>query len=51
MKALIWLSGVVKKPILRLTRDDYEDNALLRLVIVRGEGNHEQCNLWGFKAL
>lgn len=32
-KAVIWLCGQVKKPILRLVEDDYEDHGLTELVM------------------
>lgn len=38
-KAVIWLSQKVKKAILRLTYDDYEDHKLSKLVTDVGHGN------------
>jgi glucosamine-6-phosphate deaminase len=31
-KAVIWLCGKVKKPILRLVEEDYEENGLAELI-------------------
>lgn len=50
-KAIIWLSLTANKPILRLTRENYEANGMLPLINIRGNGNHEHCNLWGFKSI
>jgi glucosamine-6-phosphate deaminase len=35
-KAVIWLSGVVKKPVLKLTEEDYNNHGMAQLVVERG---------------
>ncbi len=35
-KAVIWLAGKVKKPILRLTEDDYNNNGMAQLAVEQG---------------
>ena len=50
-KAVVWLCSRVKKSILRLTYEDYEDNSLLDLVIQVGKGKAEAVNLVVFNWL
>ena len=45
----MWLSETVKKPILRLTRDDYEDNGLAPIMMDVADGNVEDLNLYVYK--
>lgn len=35
-KAVIWLSGVIKKPVLKLTEEDYNNHGMAQLVVERG---------------
>ena len=35
-KAVIWLAGTVKKPILKLTEDDYNNNGMAQLAVEQG---------------
>jgi glucosamine-6-phosphate deaminase len=51
IKAVTWLSLKVKKPILRLTSEDYEDNGLGNLVAEVGNDRPEAVNLRVFKII
>ncbi len=35
-KAVIWLAGLLKKPVLKLTEDDYNNNGMAQLAIAQG---------------
>ena len=51
LKSVNWLSKKIKKPILRLTYDDYEDHNLSQLVMECAHGNVEVLNLYVFKVI
>ena len=51
LKSVTWLSKKIKKPILRLTYDDYEDHNLSQLVVECAHGNVETLNLYVFKVI
>jgi glucosamine-6-phosphate deaminase len=51
LKSVTWLSKKVKKPILRLTYDDYEDHHLSQLVIDCAEGSVESLNLFVYRVI
>ena len=48
---VIWLCHQVKKPILRLTFEDYEDNELSWLVMDCAHGKVEDLNLYAYKQI
>lgn len=48
---VFWLCKQVKKPILRLSFDDYEDHGLSPLVMNVARGNVEDLNLFVYKHL
>ena len=48
-KAIIWLSKLVKKPVLKLTQRDYKENGLANLV--DSEFNVYDLNIWMFNEL
>ena len=48
---VIWLCKKVKKPLLRLTYEDYEDNGLSPLVMDCANGKAEDLNLFCYKKL
>ena len=48
-KAIIWLSKIVKKPVLKLTQRDYKENGLANLV--DSEFNVHDLNIWMFNEL
>ncbi len=48
-KAAIWLAGVVKKPILKLTNEDYNEHGLQDLVAARESAYHVNVDV--FRAL
>lgn len=51
LKSVTWLSNLVKKPILRLTYDNYEDHGLAQLVMDVAHGNVENLNLYVYKVI
>lgn len=50
-KMVQWLCHLVKKPILRLTFEDYEDNGLSHLVMNVAKGKVEDLNLYVYKQI
>ena len=50
-KMVQWLCHQVKKPILRLTFEDFEDNGLSHLVMNVAKGKVEDLNLYVYKQL
>lgn len=46
-----WLCKKVKKPILRLKYEDYEDNGLSNILMDVSKGNAEDLNLFIYKYL
>lgn len=48
-KAVIWLSGEVKKPVLKLTEEDYNNHGMAQLVVERGSAY--QINIHIFNKL
>ncbi|MFR9522765.1 MAG: 6-phosphogluconolactonase [Rikenellaceae bacterium] len=48
-RAVVWLCGVVGKPILKLTHNDYVENSLSNLL--ESVGNYDQININVFNAL
>ncbi|MFM7859752.1 MAG: glucosamine-6-phosphate deaminase, partial [Flammeovirgaceae bacterium] len=48
-KAVIWLSGQVKKPILKLTEEDYNNHGMAQLIVERGSAY--QVNIHIFNKL
>lgn len=51
LKSVTWLSLQVKKPILRLTYDDYEDHHLSQLVVECAGGSVEDLNLYVYRQI
>jgi glucosamine-6-phosphate deaminase len=51
VKSVIWLCLKAKKPILRLTYNDYEDYHLSNLVIDCAKGSVEDLNLYCYKKI
>jgi glucosamine-6-phosphate deaminase len=50
-KMIFWLCKEVKKPILRLAFQDYEDHGLSPLVMDVAKGNVEDLNLFAYRQL
>lgn len=48
---IFWLSREVKKPILRLSFEDYEDHGLSPLIMDVAKGHVEDLNLFAYKQL
>ena len=51
LKAVVWMSTSINKPILRLTYEDYEDNSLASLVTTVGNSKAEAVNLYAYKLI
>jgi glucosamine-6-phosphate deaminase len=50
-RAVVWLSQSLKKPILKLTDEDYNEHGLQELLSARGGGHAYDINIEAFKSL